>query len=80
METMTLAKYYDLLDKHDWYYEYSDDNSVWRQGLSYSNMLIRISNEKPEYKEMYLAFKAHHYSGKPWPTEQSPKPNKPIGE
>ena len=27
-----LATLYKMLSSHDWFYEYSDDHSVWRRG------------------------------------------------
>ena len=29
---LTIDEYRKLLKRHDWYYEYSDDHSVWKQG------------------------------------------------
>ena len=29
---VSLVEFYELLDRHDWTYQYSDDVSVWRRG------------------------------------------------
>jgi len=30
-----------LLQGHDWFYEYSDDNGVWRRGNERHNQILR---------------------------------------
>lgn len=36
---MTLEEFEKALQYHDWYYEYSDDHSVWRRGLDRQRQL-----------------------------------------
>ena len=33
-DKLTPLEYYELLEKHDWFFEYSDDGRVWREGVS----------------------------------------------
>ena len=39
---MTLTEFYDLLKRHDWSYNYSDDHRVWQRGQDESNMIQPI--------------------------------------
>ena len=57
-----LQAYKDALAKHDWYYQYSDDPSVYRKGLRTqediciaSTKCIRAGLEK-EAEEVYQQF------------------------
>jgi hypothetical protein len=54
MENSVEQRYFEvelekLMSTHDWYYEFSDDGSVWRKGReSYNKMLFLIRQTKPE--------------------------------
>lgn len=74
---MTLAAYWDALDAFDWHYGYSDDGGVFRRGSQREGELIAIREQSAEHAAMYAAFKAHHFSGKPWGTDKVAKPVKP---
>jgi hypothetical protein len=55
----TLNSLYKLLEQHDWYYEYSDDFSVWRRGQrqkSQINNLRIVSDEHEELFQNYRSF------------------------
>ena len=41
-----------MLDKHDWTYAYSDDQSVWRAGVDYEKKLFAFIEEHPDKKEL----------------------------
>lgn len=75
---MTLAEFWDECERHDWYNEMSDDHNVWKRGQA--NMarirgIARVGGK--EYEDMLDGFTKHMYSGKPWKTERSPKPERP---
>ena len=74
---MTLTEYWDLLNKHDWYYHMSDSNKVYFAGEKAERELNSIAAESPEHKNLLEGFKAHFFSGKPWDTEKQPKPERP---
>jgi len=74
---MTLQEFYDELDKHDWYYEYSDDHGVWNRGQSEWNRLYIAAKDSLEFQALMKSFHQHYYSGKPWGTDKQPKPNRP---
>lgn len=74
---MTLAQYYDLLNKHDWYYEFSDDPTVHINGLRSSRIVASGATLSDAHKKLYLAFENYHFSGEAFGTEREAKPKKP---
>lgn len=42
--TLTLDEYQELLDKHDWLFHYSDNNSIYLKGYNNYNRLILLYN------------------------------------
>ena len=72
-----MVEYYDLLEAHDWTYNFTDDHRVWKLGQATQNNIVRISNKSPEHEELYKAFSNHVFSGFPWGTEKASKPIKP---
>lgn len=74
---MSLQDFYDRLDKADWYYQMSDDGSVWRSGERAFGELQDIAKESPEHQALYDSFSKHYYTGPSWGTEQAPKPERP---
>jgi hypothetical protein len=75
---MTLTEYYDKLDGFDWYYDFSDDHRVYTAGEVRKANLIGMSTKGgDEFKELYSAFKRHHFSGPAWSTDKEPKPERP---
>jgi 6-phosphogluconate dehydrogenase len=75
---MTLQQFWDRCNQFDWYYQMSDDHSVWQRGCAAeSEILDLIKDGGPAFADMWNAFKAHYYSGAPWNTKQSPKPERP---
>ncbi len=72
-----LAAYWDMLNQFDWHYEMSDDGGVWRAGARENEHLNAIARQSPEHAALMRGFRQHHYNGKPWGTEQPPKPQRP---
>lgn len=50
---MTKDEYNIMLDRHDWYYEFSDDYKWYKRGLAERTELRRIANTNEELKLMY---------------------------
>lgn len=73
-----LQSYYDELANHDWFYEYSDDHSVWRKGSSAQTQLRAKSNKAPEHLSLYNAWSSYMFSGDAFGTEKQPKPERPA--
>ena len=36
---MTLREYWDMLNRHDWYYQFSDDHRIWSEGSKNSDQI-----------------------------------------
>ena len=51
-----IGEYFNRLSNHDWYYDYSDDHSVWKRGSANRDRLLNTAAEHPTYKEMYNEF------------------------
>lgn len=78
MNDITLSKYYDMLANHDWYYDYSDDHSVWQKGRDASSQLRRIADlNGQEYIDLIREFRAYYFSGEAFGKEKLPYPEKP---
>ena len=51
-------EYINKLNRHDWFYDYSDDHSVWRSGLASAKEIMNQSKEHPIYDKAYKAYQA----------------------
>ena len=51
-----IREYFKKLRYHDWYYEYSDDYRVWRQGSINFNLIRDMSKENDTYMKMFNEF------------------------
>jgi len=74
---MTLTEYYDELAGHDWYYNYSDDYSVWQRGLRNKRRLVAIAQQSEKHMELLEGFQRHMFTGEPWGNKREPKPERP---
>ena len=74
---MTLIEFYDLLARHDWSYQYSDDHRHWTKGRDESDVIQRIvknNNDNPQFRSLYEDYRS-------WFWDQNGdvvKPGKPI--
>lgn len=64
---MTLSEFYTKLGYHDWFYQYSDDHRVWRNGQDNYDRLVEISKESPEHRQLFEDYAAYVFSEKPKP-------------
>lgn len=67
-------KFYDMLSKHDWYYQMSDDNQYFLAGAKSESEIYHVIKEHPELVPMFKAFYDHMFNGPAWGTELKPKP------
>lgn len=74
MET-SLKDYYDMLNKHDWWYQMSDDSSVYHKGREEQARLISISRDSDEHAQLFNDFQAYKLASDP--NNQPPKPERP---
>lgn len=49
-------KYRELLAKHDWYYNFSDDYSVWASGKSHAAKIWELQPEVDASFEIWNAY------------------------
>lgn len=78
MNNVTLTEFWEMLNNHDWYYMMSDDIRVERSGQSNWHRLLNIATKGGDpYGELMEAFRSHYFTGKPFNTEQTPKPERP---
>lgn len=68
-KTISLSDYYTILEGVDWYYEMSDDASVWRRGESRMGEVQAMYKDLPEHKKLYDEYRKHIWS------EWKKKPN-----
>jgi hypothetical protein len=59
--------YYDMLAKHDWHYEMTEDPGVWRKGSAEHRRLLAIASESEEHRQLYGAWNCHIFSNGPKP-------------
>ena len=78
MRKLTLAEYYDKLDKHDWFYDFSDDRNVRALGQKNDDEIKKIADTHGDkYLALYVDFKLHYFSGDSFNSLKAPKPKKP---
>lgn len=53
---MDASEFFKLLEKHDWFYQYSDDHRAWTKGSDEARRLQAIIQEDPLFTRMYLAY------------------------
>ena len=72
---LTLQEFYALLERHDWYYDWSDDHRVWRKGTRERNILESLAKENgPEYQTLLEQYRKYMFKAN---TEQISKPARP---
>lgn len=78
MNQITLTEYYDRLDKHDWFYNFSDDRNVRALGQKNDNEIKKIADTHGDkYLALYVDFKLHYFSGDNFDSPKAPKPERP---
>ena len=68
---MTLNEFYTVLANHDWYYQYSDDHRVWRNGQSNFDRIRMLSKESPEHTKLLEEYSSYVF-------RDADKPAKPA--
>lgn len=80
MKTINLIEYWEMLNAHDWYFAWSDDARVFNNGDYAYERLKKLASGNKEFDILLKGFHNHYFSGEPWGTEQTTKPEKPTGE
>lgn len=77
--SVSIEHYFDDLNRHDWYFDFSDDYSVQRQGRQDYDRLQGIAAQNgKDHLALLQAFRQHHFSGEPWGTPRWDKPTRPV--
>ena len=76
-DKLTLAEYWDELNRHDWYHMMSDDMRVYQSGQQAEKRLERLARDSKAHQALKKAFAKHYFSGKGWNTPKFPKPERP---
>ena len=74
---MTIQEYWDLLCKHDWYYEFTDDGKKHSQGSWERKAIVELSSTSTEFLKLYTDFMQYYFSGLAYGTPKAPKPERP---
>ena len=53
---ITLEEYTKLLASHDWFFEMSDDYSMWERGHAERTRLVSLTVGRPELEEAFRRF------------------------
>lgn len=59
---MTVEEFFDRLQYHDWYYDYSDDHSVWQRGLADRADLKDLAKENDKFSIMFEDYAEYIYA------------------
>lgn len=59
---MTPNQFYGMLEKHDWFYMFSDDSGVCRDGKLKEKELHRIALETIGLSEMFINYRKYVFS------------------
>jgi len=52
-----MKEYVEMLKKHDWYYNYSDDHSAYMRGRKARMKILELANEVDQNREIYNQYK-----------------------
>ena len=58
-----LKEYYQQLTWHDWFYEYSDDHSVWRRGNQKERELMSIAQKDKRAEVLFEGYRSYMFKG-----------------
>lgn len=68
---VSMLEFYNMLDRHDWFYEFSDDRSVCMSGKQEESKIKSISARSPERKALFDAYYNYVWEG-------GEKPSRPL--
>lgn len=57
---MNSEEFMNMLERHDWYYAYSDDHRVWTKGREESDAIYKAMTDDVELRELYRNYKTEH--------------------
>jgi len=63
MTRMNIEQYFAECSLMDWFYDYSDDHSVWTRGNNRDRELSRIADGSPILEKIYSDFRYRYTRG-----------------
>lgn len=77
--SMSIERFYDVLNHHEWYSGFADNYSLVTEGEADLARLQAIATLRGgDHLALYEAFWMHYFSGKPWNTPRWEKPGRPV--
>ena len=58
---MNLQEFYDLLKRHDWSFQYTDDHRHWQRGRDQLNQIqgiLKQNEDIPRYRSLFDQYRA----------------------
>jgi hypothetical protein len=77
-QPMPLATFYDELMRHDWFYDRSDDHTVWKKGESVASHLQRVARTSSEHQALYRQIQAYQTGPRDTVKPERPAENAPF--
>ena len=68
MNKTTPKEFYELLERHDWWYEQSDDPNAYRKGRNERHRLQAIAQENAILIDLYTRYADYVFRGNTKPT------------
>ena len=76
--TVSIQEFYESLERHDWYFGWTEDRHAYRAGEeSYAALEATARAGGEQFRELLNEYSKHCFTGKPWGTVQHPKPPAP---
>ena len=58
-----LSEFYKRLGWHDWFYEYSDDHSVWSRGKDAERKLMTDARKDKRAEVLFESYRSYIFKG-----------------
>ena len=73
---ISLEAFWNVLCRHDWYFEFSDDFSVWKRGAESESQVKTIASQSDQHQAVYDAHLAYYFGGASFGTNRPDEPQK----
>jgi len=59
----SLEQFWNVLSIFDWYFQFSDDFSVWKRGAEIEKAVLEMAKQTEIHQQLYDTFHIHSFSG-----------------
>lgn len=73
---ISLEAFWTVLCRHDWYFEFSDDFSVWKRGAESESQVKTIASQSDKHQQLFEAFQNYNFGGASFGTNRPDAPQK----